>query len=279
MAVAAQLRALAVVDALALGLEPGLVEPPRHGVDLDAEGRHGEGVQHVRRGHLHLDHLVDRHDHLVVGGKQARLARLQILGVDHVRIEAEAAALVGRVLVGPVPGVPVVFTITSGFGMMSCSRRSRKDGIAIATRISTGRIVQATSSRVLCVVRDGTGFACSLNFTATAIRSASTNSEIAVMIQTSQVWKRCTSWATGVTGVLHGDLPRLGLAGPGRERGGRDERQGDAGSRKPDRRPMANAARPHPRLKLLSGPPPAGGAKDHNAHLSATARAPQSHAS
>ena len=79
--------------------------------------------------------------------------------------------------------------------------------------------------------------------------------------------------------VLHGDLPRLGLPGPGRERGGRDERQGDAGSRKPDRRPMANAARPHPRLKLLSGPPPAGGAKDHNAHLSATARAPQSHAS
>ena len=91
--------------------------------------------------------------------------------------------------------------MTSGFGMMSCSRRSRKDGIAIATRISTGRIVQATSSRVLCVVRAGTGFARSLNFTATAIRSASTNSEIAVMIQTSQVWKRCTSWATEVTGV------------------------------------------------------------------------------
>ena len=85
VAVAAQLRALAVVDALALGLEPGLVEPPRHGVDLDAEGRHGEGVQHVRRGHLHLDHLVDRHDHLVVGRKQARLPGFQILGVDHVR--------------------------------------------------------------------------------------------------------------------------------------------------------------------------------------------------
>jgi hypothetical protein len=34
MAVAAELRALAVIDALALGLEPGLVEAPRNGVEL-----------------------------------------------------------------------------------------------------------------------------------------------------------------------------------------------------------------------------------------------------
>ena len=32
----------------------------------------------------------------------------------------------------------------------------------MATRISTGTTVQATSSSVLCVVRDGAGFACSL---------------------------------------------------------------------------------------------------------------------
>ena len=46
---AAQFRALAVVDALARRLEPGLVEPARDRVDLDAERRHREGVDHVRR--------------------------------------------------------------------------------------------------------------------------------------------------------------------------------------------------------------------------------------
>src|SRR6478752_9642262 len=37
---AAQFRALAVIDALAVRLEPGLVEAAGNGVDLDAERRH-----------------------------------------------------------------------------------------------------------------------------------------------------------------------------------------------------------------------------------------------
>src|SRR5213593_500126 len=43
---AAQLRALAVVDAFARRLEPGLVDPARDGVDLDAERGHREGVDY-----------------------------------------------------------------------------------------------------------------------------------------------------------------------------------------------------------------------------------------
>ena len=38
--------------------------------------------------------------------EQARLVGLQVLGLgDHVRIELEAAALIGRILVAPVPGI------------------------------------------------------------------------------------------------------------------------------------------------------------------------------
>ena len=46
------------------------------------------------------------------------------------------------------------------------------------TRISTGISVQATSIRVLWVVRDGTGLALALNFTTIVISSPSTNSVI-----------------------------------------------------------------------------------------------------
>ena len=75
MAVAAQFGALSVIDALDVGLEPGLVEAARDRVDLDAEGRHGEGMQHVGGGHLDLHDLVHRNDHLVVDREQARLVR------------------------------------------------------------------------------------------------------------------------------------------------------------------------------------------------------------
>src|SRR5918911_1247921 len=47
MSVAAQLGALAVVDALALGLEPHLVQAAWNRIDLEAERRHGPGVNDV----------------------------------------------------------------------------------------------------------------------------------------------------------------------------------------------------------------------------------------
>ena len=84
---------------------------------------------------------------------------------NHVRVEPEAA-LVGRDTRSPSTRLwPVVFTTTSCGGMMSCSRRTRNEGIAMATRISTGTIVQATSRTVLCVVCAGTGLARSLKRT------------------------------------------------------------------------------------------------------------------
>jgi hypothetical protein len=62
----------------------------------------------------------------------------------------------------------------------------RKDGTAIAIRIRTGTTVQAISRMVLWVVRDGIGFRFSLKRITMATISTSTNSEIAVMSQSSQ---------------------------------------------------------------------------------------------
>src|SRR3954454_24255648 len=95
---------------------------------------------------------------------------------------------------------PTALRTTSAFGIINCARSSRKEGIAIATRMRTGTMVQATSSMVLWVVREGLGFACSLNLTMIVTSRARTNSEIAVIIQTSQVWKRWAPRARSVTG-------------------------------------------------------------------------------
>ena len=59
----------------------------------------------------------------------------------------------------------------------------------MATRISTGISVQATSIRVLWVVREGTGLVLALNLTTTMTSSASTNSVMMVMVPSSQLWK------------------------------------------------------------------------------------------
>jgi hypothetical protein len=103
MAVAAKLRALTVIHALLLGAEPGLVEPTRHSVHLDAEGGHREGMKHIAGGDLHLNDLVHGNDHVIVDCQQAGLVGLEVLRLHHVRIELEAAALVGRIFVIPVP--------------------------------------------------------------------------------------------------------------------------------------------------------------------------------
>ena len=82
--------------------------------------------------------------------------------------------------------------------MSSCRNNSRNDGTAMATRISTGISVQATSIRVLWVVLEGIGLALALNFTTTMTSSASTNSVMMVMIQTSRVWNQVMLSITGV---------------------------------------------------------------------------------
>ena len=54
----------------------------------------------------------------------------------------------------------------SDFGTTSSSVSSFIEGMAMTNRIRTGMIVQAISRGVLCVVREGTGFAVSLKRTA-----------------------------------------------------------------------------------------------------------------
>ena len=106
MVAAAELGALAVVDAFAVGQEPGLVQAAGNGVDLEAERGHGEGVDNVGADHLHVDDSADRDDHLVVDRKQPRLRRrVGALGVGkHQRIELEFAVV--GIGIGPVPLAP-----------------------------------------------------------------------------------------------------------------------------------------------------------------------------
>ena len=96
--------------------------------------------------------------------------------------------------------------------MSSCWNSSRNDGTAMATRISTGIRVQATSIRVLWVVLEGIGLALALNFTTTMISSTSTNSVMMVMIQTRRVWNQVMLSITVGGRFLQGPFPRRGLA-------------------------------------------------------------------
>ena len=71
---AADLRALAVIDAFAIGLEPGLVEAAGNRVDAHAERLDDEGMDHVDRRHLQDDRLVDGNHGLVVDRQQSNVA-------------------------------------------------------------------------------------------------------------------------------------------------------------------------------------------------------------
>ena len=108
---AAQLGALAEIDAFLHGLEPGRRDAAGNGIDLGPERGNGPGMDHVAGGDEHVHHLVDRHQDLVVDGEVARhlLGRhagldgvLALLVLQHHRIDADA--LVG-ILVRPVPGM------------------------------------------------------------------------------------------------------------------------------------------------------------------------------
>ena len=93
------------------------------------------------------------------------------------------------------------------------------DGTAIATRMMTGTSVQATSSSVLCVVRDGVGLARALKRTITITSSTSTKSVIAVMSQSRKSWNQMMLSMTGVAAcwkpICQGDgCPKPARAAP-----------------------------------------------------------------
>src|SRR5579883_1283430 len=88
--------------------------------------------------------------------------------------------------------------VTSALGISSSRNNSLNDGIAIVTRISTGMSVQATSMRVLWVVREGTGLVLALNLTITVTRSARTKRVMTVMVPRSQLWNAVMKSITSV---------------------------------------------------------------------------------
>src|SRR6185437_3820738 len=105
--------------------------------------------------------------------------------------------------------LPVTFTVKSGFGTSSSTYNSRNDGTATAARISTGTMVHMISIGVLCVVRDGFGFARALNRTITTASRTSTKTAIALVSQYGNVLKPVMSSITGeaesCSPICHGD--------------------------------------------------------------------------
>jgi len=98
---AADLVALAVIDAGLVDAEPDFVQTARHRVFLHAEGRHEPGVDHVRARDHDAHRGPHRHDGAVVDLEKARLARLQVGVGHHVAVELERTVV--RILVAPVP--------------------------------------------------------------------------------------------------------------------------------------------------------------------------------
>jgi hypothetical protein len=137
---AAQLRALAVVGADLLGLEPLLLQAARDGVHLEAEGRQGEGVDHVGAGGLHADHLVDRHHQRGGGGE----AEGHALGLGFL-FRQQARDLLGdllvRVLVAPVPLIAGGLHRHVGLGhvVVGEQKLEREDGDAHQDQDGEGR--------------------------------------------------------------------------------------------------------------------------------------------
>src|SRR5258708_28750330 len=82
--------------------------------------------------------------------------------------------------------------------MLSWTKSKRNDGSEIMTRTTTGTTVHNTSTNVLCVVRDGVGWALALNLTITITSSARTNTVMPVMIHNTKVWSQITSSITGL---------------------------------------------------------------------------------
>ena len=78
---------------------------------------------------------------------------------------------------------------------------SLNDRIAITTRISTGIAVQAISSTVLWVRRDGTGLRVARKRKQARASSPSTNAEIATMMNSS---RSCSDSIMSMTGEAAG---------------------------------------------------------------------------
>ena len=101
---AAELGALAEIDALLIGGEPGIGEAAGDRVHLHAESRDGPGMDHVGAGHQELDHRAHGDHDRIVRGQEiifVRIAvRFEILARQQQAVEGD---LVVGIFVAPVP--------------------------------------------------------------------------------------------------------------------------------------------------------------------------------
>ena len=105
---AAQLGALAVIDARFLDRQHALVQAAGNRVQLEPQARHREGVDHVRAEGLDTQRHAHRHDHAVIHRQLRRqTGRQRFFRWQHVRNHFEPA-LVG-IGVAPVPLVAYCF--------------------------------------------------------------------------------------------------------------------------------------------------------------------------
>ena len=84
-------------------------------------------------------------------------------------------------------------------GMVSWSVSTANDGMAMITRMITGSAVHTTSSSVLWVKRDGTGFDLALKRTMMTISRSATSTEISTAVHSRMPsWK---AWIESMMGV------------------------------------------------------------------------------
>ncbi|OJW72159.1 MAG: hypothetical protein BGO57_00845 [Sphingomonadales bacterium 63-6] len=117
MAHAAQLGALAIIDARLVDLQNLFVQAARHSVKLEPERRDREGVNHVSRSGLDADRNADGNDHAMIDLKvRGEALSLGFFFRHHVRDNFEAA-IVG---IGVAP-VPLVASDLHRQGILGCA--------------------------------------------------------------------------------------------------------------------------------------------------------------
>src|SRR5690606_28277085 len=79
MILTAKLRALTVIKAFLVSLEPGFVDTSRNGIHLHAESRDRPRMDHIGSGNKEANRFTDRNHDFVIDGEKTRITRTVFL--------------------------------------------------------------------------------------------------------------------------------------------------------------------------------------------------------
>ncbi|MDT4835246.1 hypothetical protein FQZ97_689050 [compost metagenome] len=108
MILAAELGALAVIQAFLVSFEPGLIDTTRYGIHFHAESRNSPGMDHVGSCYQKTHCLTNRHDDFIIDSQKTRITSAVFLAgsctvriLENERIKADRRF--GLIFVTPVP--------------------------------------------------------------------------------------------------------------------------------------------------------------------------------